>query len=234
MATESNVTKITIRAFTDKTYSTEINKANPYQLPINPESYSQNYKVEYDLSKGQGNQGTNPEFKGTAPEELRLEFLFDGTGTVQGNTKSDQSVAEQVKEFLNTVYFMEGEIHKPKFLKIVWGLAYTFDCVLTNLDINYTLFSFEGNPLRAKLNASFVNYIEQEKRVKREDKSSPDLTHTRQVTAGDKLPLMTHKIYGDDSWYIEVARANNLTSFRNLKPGQEIIFPSIDRSIVND
>ena len=228
-----NITKVIIRAFTKKSFSasSEINKESPYELPINPESYSRSFKLEYDKSKGQGNQGTDAKYKGTSPEELKLEFMFDGTGTVMGNTQKDVSINTQVYDFLETVYFMNGEIHQPKFLKIVWGKSFTFNCVLTNLDINYTLFNRKGEPLRAKVNASLIGFSDPLKRILEEDKSSPDLTHVRTVMAGDKLPLMTHEIYGDDSWYIEVARANNLTSFRKLKPGQEIFFPSIEREI---
>lgn len=235
MADSQNVTKVIIRAFKDKDFnsSSEINPSKPYTLPINPENYSRSFKLEYDTTKGQGSQSTDSKYKGTKPEEIKLEFMFDGTGTVQGNTQSDLSVNDQVYDFLETVYFMEGEIHQPKFLKIVWGKLFTFNCVLTSLDINYTLFNRVGEPLRAKVNANFLGFSDPLKRVKEEDKSSPDLTHVRTVMAGDKLPLMTHKIYGDDSWYIQVARANNLTSFRNLKPGKEIFFPSIDREITS-
>jgi len=34
-------------------------------------------------------------------------------------------------------------------------------------------------------------------------------------------------INGDDKYYLEVARINNITSFRQLKPGTEIFFPPI-------
>ena len=233
MAETQNITKVVIRAFTDKNYSSssEINQSTPYALPINPESYSRSFKLEYDKSKGQGNQGTAPKYKGTQPEEIKLECMFDGTGTVMGNTQSDLSVNTQVYDFLETVYFMEGKIHKPKFLKIIWGELFTFNCVLTSLDINYTLFNRTGDPLRAKVSASFLGHADDLIRVKKEDKSSPDLTHVRTIMAGDNLPLMTHEIYGDDSLYIQVAKANNLTSFRNIKPGKEVFFPSIDREI---
>jgi len=225
-----NVDKMEIRAFQDKKYNKKAK--NPvFVIPINPENYSQNLKVEYDLAKGQGNQGTDPKFKGTAPEDLKLEFLFDGTGTVMGNILKDTPVAKQVKDFLGVVYDMEGEIHKPHFLKIIWGEFLRFDCILTSLDINYTMFSPKGEPLRAKLNASFTNYIEQEKRVRREDKKSPDLTHIETVEAGDKLTLMTHNIYGDGDLYMKVAKANNLTSFRQLTPGMGIIFPTLDKEL---
>lgn len=147
---EGGLTKVLIEAFTDKKLEVKDSKFPSFTLPINPESYSKNYKVEYDTSQGQGNQGTDPKFKSTAPEELKLDFIFDGTGTVEGYVHNNELVSKQITTFLNTVYFMEGEIHRPKFLKVHWGKQFTFECVLSNLDINYTLFKPDGEPLRAK------------------------------------------------------------------------------------
>jgi nucleoid-associated protein YgaU len=71
--------------------------------------------------------------------------------------------------------------------------------------------------------------VEDDLRVAKENRSSPDLTHYRIVKAGDNLPLMTQRIYGDPKYYLEVARVNKLVNFRNLKPGQAIYFPPIEK-----
>ena len=62
---------------------------NPISLPVNPESFTQNFKVEINQQQGQGNQGTNPDYKGTKPEELKLEFVFDGTEVIEGYKYND-------------------------------------------------------------------------------------------------------------------------------------------------
>ena len=223
--------KIKIQAYTDKKLSKLSDEYSEFVIPINPENYGHNRNVQYDSQKAQNNQGTNPKYVGTNNESIKLDFILDGTGTVEGYTESlrKQSVAEQIDIFLNTVYFVEPKIHKPKFLKISWGKSFIFDCILNSLDINYTLFNSDGTPLRAKLNASFNSYIEPEKRVLTQDFESADLTHVRQVTAGDKLTLMTYDIYGDASFYTQVASVNNLTSFRNLEIGNDLIFPPIQK-----
>ncbi len=228
-----NITKLTIRAFKDKKYSQEISEKNPYTLPVNPEQMQQNLKVRYDTSQGQGTQGTNPHYSGTSAPDFRIEFIMDSTGALYGNTADGEPVTSQVKEFLDTVYFMEGNIHQPRYLKLIWGASFTFDCVLTNLDIQYTLYDFNGAPLRAKLNATFVHFIENEVRVRKEKKQSPDLTHYRQVNPAEDLPLMTYSVYGNKLLYLQVAKANGLTSFRKLSTGKNIVFPPIDKTIAN-
>lgn len=229
------LTKVEIRAFKDKTYGEEVGK---FVLPINPEQFSQEFKVEYDLEQAQGSQGNDPEFKFTRPEELKLDFTFDGTGVVPVKGQAGafhKDVAGQVQDFLNLVYTMSNETHKPNFLRLLWGgfsfgTKNGFDCILKDLSINYTLFSAEGKPLRAKINATFVNYIEQERRVREEGKESPDVTHLRQVNAGDTLPLMTYRIYRDPSYYLQVAKANGLVNFRKLQTNTRLRFPPVAKT----
>jgi nucleoid-associated protein YgaU len=59
----------------------------------------------------------------------------------------------------------------------------------------------------------------------RAQRSSPDMTHTVRVKAGDTLPLLCQRIYRDASKYLEIARLNDLDGFRALAPGSELQFP---------
>jgi len=57
-----------------------------------------------------------------------------------------------------------------------------------------------GKPLRAIGKAKFHGSISEKLANAKNKPSSPDLTHVRMVKAGDTLPLMTERIYGDDKW----------------------------------
>ena len=123
---------------------------------------------------------------------------------------------------------MDGELHEPKFLKIEWG-DLIFDCRLESVEVNYTLFNRSGQPIRAELDTVFIGDIQDSKRIKQENKQSPDLTHTRTIQGGDKLPLIAHEIYGDPAYYIKLARVNNLNSLRKLNIGTTINLPPIKK-----
>ena len=56
---------------------------------------------------------------------------------------------------------------------------------------------------------------------------SPDLTRARTVRHGDTLPLLVRQIYGSPDYYLAVARYNKLDDFRNLRPGQQLLFPPL-------
>src|SRR5260221_6095671 len=156
------IEKISIYAYTDKEFRTP-NRAvpQPIYVPINPESYSKSLKIETDNRRGHGNQGTDPRYNSTAPEELKLDFLFDGTEAIENykyTDPSDKSVKGQLQLFLKTVYHMEGKIHRPNFLKLHWGTYLVFPCVVSAINIQYTLFKADGDPLRAKVSATFLKY----------------------------------------------------------------------------
>ncbi|PSR18570.1 hypothetical protein C8255_06715 [filamentous cyanobacterium CCP3] len=224
--------KVEIRAFKDKTFRNELGK---FELPINPEQFSQSFRVAYDQKQSAGADGNDPEFKAMKPEELVLNFTIDGTGVVPIKGKAGafhKDVTEQVEQFLKLAYVMNGETHRPNFLRLLWGKVSfgdqnSFDCILKDLNIDYTLFSANGKPLRAKLKATFISYIEAARRVREEGKQSPDVTHMRMVEASSTLPLMTEQIYGDQTYYLQVAKANGLVNFRKLKTSKTLRFPPI-------
>lgn len=231
-----NVKKILIQAYKDKTFNSKIDELL-FTVPINPEQFSQKFEVKQDEKQGSGNQGTSGKYTATAPEELRLEFFLDGTKTVAGNAYANEPVHKQVELLLKTVYLMNGDTHQPNFLKIGWNESpvfgehkTTFDCRLKSLDINYVLFNINGEPLRAKVAASFSAYVEDKKRAKQEDKKSPDLSQIRAAMPFDSLWLMTHRIYDDPRFVVQIARANNLDTFRRIVPGREYVFPPIDKT----
>jgi hypothetical protein len=224
------LTKVYIWSFNDRQRRT-LDTGKRFTLPINPETYRQNFKVEYDQRRGHGSNAAELKYKSTAPKELQLEFVFDGTDTVEGYKHKGVEVKDQISKFLETVYDIQGEIHRPRFLEIHWG-DFVFPCVLSNLDINYTLFLENGHPLRAKLNCTFLNYKTKEESGRLNRTSSPDLTHRRLIDPGERLDLLSWKIYEDPGQVLNVAKANGLTSIRNMAPliGKEIQFPPIDKT----
>jgi hypothetical protein len=221
--------KITIWSYKDKEFTT---KMSEFKVPINPETYAQNLKVNLDTNKGHGQQGTDPRYKSTEPEQLKLDIILDGTKTMEGYDAShnNKTVKEQLEEFQKCVYYMEGEIHRPRFLKIFWGKEINFPCVLSQLDINYNLFYPDGSPLRVKIGATFLKYLSEKKREAEQKKKSPDLTHERIIHSNDRLDLLTYNIYNDSRYFLQVAAVNRLTSVRRLASGNKIYFPPFDKT----
>lgn len=221
--------KLKITAFRDNKF-TQMVGDGVFSSLLNPEKYAFKYKVEYNQTQGQGTSSTQPKYVRTDPEDLDLEFLFDRTGIIKGNSDDlSLGIVADIDRFKRIVFDYNGDEHKPNYLMIGWGTL-LFKGILTEMNVEYKLFTPEGVPLRAVVRASFKGLIDDKLRVARENNNSPDLTHLRIVKQGDTLPLMAFKIYGDSKYYLQVAAANNLTDFRRLKPGQQIMFPPIEKT----
>ena len=222
--------KLKIIAYRDAGYSATT--GDEFTTLINPESFDENWQLDYSESQAFGTSGTELRFQRTQPQTLKLNFLFDATGVIKSASSTSggvEDIKSQVKAFKEVVLDFQGDIHSPHYVKIIWG-ALLFSGRLTNLNITYTLFKPDGTPLRAKAEAHFKSSISDKQREAAEDKSSPDLTHLREVQAGDTLPLMAWRIYGDSAYYLEVARYNQLDHFRALQPGQRLWFPPLDQA----
>lgn len=213
--------KLKIIAYDDNSYSGD--GTGNCSVLINPASYTHQHSVQYNNATAQGAPGTTLKFKAVPPETVSFDIYFDGTGTVNNN-KTD--VDSQIKEFKKICFDYNGKIHEPNFLIISWG-SLVFKCKLTSLSLNYSLFKKDGTPLRAKATVKFEEAVSANNIAKEANEQSPDLTHMIQIKAGDTLPLLCYKTYGDASYYIDVAKYNNLVNFRSLKPGMKIYLPPI-------
>jgi hypothetical protein len=205
-------------------------KVGEFIALINPETYSLDYKVLFNDGQAQGTSTKQQKYTLTAPEEISFEFLFDGSGILDGQEPIDgQTLFEKVKAFREMLTTIDSTSHEPYHLKLGWGtLLFKGRC--TALTINYKLFNPDGTPLRAVCKASFKGSIEETLRVAQEMLQSPDLTHYKIIKKGETLPWLCYQVYGDPKYYIQVAAVNKLGNFRNLEAGDEIFFPPINKT----
>ena len=200
---------------------------NPYTALVNPETYSIEIKYEFEKAQGHGTTASKQQFKVKLPEEMSFEFLFDNTGIIDG--KPRESIAADIDNFKKFLMDYDGNSHQPRFFKFVWGTD-LFKGRCSALNINYKLFNPDGSPIRAICKVALKQATDEELRVIKQNDKSSDLTHYRVVQKGDTLPLMCFKIYGDSSYYLQVAKVNKLHNFRNLETGMELFFPPIDKT----
>lgn len=212
--------KLTILAHTQPDYSDP--PVDSFAAYVNPAEITLGYEVEYDAAQGAGTTNSRMEFKKIKPGDLSLTFFLDGTGA-NGQPLDVQSAVHQFQ----TVTGYNGDIHRPNYLKIVWGTLQVKRCVLKSASIAYKLFRPDGVPLRAVITAAFTDNSDDQTRVAMAQDQSPDLTHRRIFKAGDRLPALCTAIYGDPGLYLRVAEANGLDDFRQIAPGTEIFFPPL-------
>ncbi len=213
--------KMSIVAYADDSYGGSGDQT--CTVKINPASYTHNHQVKYDNVTAQGSPGTTLKFKGIPPETISFDIYFDASGVIDSTIVD---VKAQLDEFKEVCFDYNGTIHEPNYLIISWG-SLVFKCKLISLDVSYTLFKSDGTPLRAKASVKFEEAIDSNLIAAEAAPESPDLTHHVVVREGDTLPLLCKNAYGDESYYMEVAKHNKLVNFRDLIPGTELYLPPI-------
>lgn len=215
--------------------------AKKFEVMMNPSGFSHAHSISYSESasdssskcntkkkKPLGQPAVEPKFYTFGPEKVSFDLVIDGTGVVNLPIPGIGSppVKDQIKQLKEIAYAYEGKEHEPNIVQLLWG-PFTFYGRLESMSLDYTLFKPSGEPLRAKVKLSFVNFMSKAEQALRANKSSPDLTHIVEVKAGETLPLLCHRIYKDSSYYVDVAKANNIVNFRDIQPGTKLHFPPL-------
>lgn len=226
--------KLTVKAYTSNARSGM--PVGTFEAMYNPASFSQKYEISYGLNQGFDSSSRPANYARSKPKQLNLKLVLDGTGVDEMGISAPglirkKTVSQRVKEFVDLTFTVNGKIHEPNYLVVEWGGkedgGLIFACRLESVNVTYTSFDRDGSPIRAELDIALIADHDVKKRVKKENKNSPDLTHTLVVKSGDTLPVLTRQIYGTSAYYLRVAQINHLDDFRNLTPGQELIFPPL-------
>ena len=223
------MTKLSITRCTVEGGQTTEHPGDVFRAAINPADYKHSFGIAYsgsnpDDGRPIGKSGVTPKFSSVNSEKIAFSIVLDGTGVVPD--AAGRAVADQMRQLKAIVYSYSGSDHEPNVVKIAWGRGLTaFYGRLESMSADYTLFRPTGEALRAKVALSFISFSTQMEEALTAQRSSPDMTHTVRVKAGDTLPLLCQRIYRDASKYLEIARLNDLDGFRALAPGSELQFP---------
>jgi hypothetical protein len=248
---KAKLEKLTLRAFKESASPKDPPQVSDapedsYTVQVNPSSYTLNHLMNYSYHQGQGFSASEAVYSSSSPVHLDFEFLFDGTGVVPkpstlgdiplvGAIASALSpdapfvVMDEINKFNKFVGYA-GKVHRPRALLLVWG-SLVFPCVLTSVDYRFTLFKEDGTPLRAVAKCAFCESLPGAERERRDNATSPDLTHVRDVRDGDTLPLLAYDVYGNAQLYLEVARVNKVINFRRLQAASRLSFPPLDKKV---
>ena len=228
----AGIERLKIQAYSDNRYENQVGA--PFEATINPETYTTRHRVEFSDTQAPGTSMPVLKFNKIPAQEITFNFLFDSTGVIRDATPlsigitlpgaTTKTVTDEIDAFKKYIIDYSSQIHRPYFLKIHWGTL-LFKCVLTSMDIEYKLFKPDGTPVRAVARCTFKGSVEEDLRKALENKQSPDITHVRIVNKGDRLSLMTYKIYRNQRHMLQVAAFNHLDGFRNITPGTRISFP---------
>jgi len=203
-----------------------------FDAQFNPEKYDETLDICYTKKDATGTKACL-EFKGIEPQTTSIEFLFDASSTSLlgsenlGEVFGKEGLDTRLNEFKEYFGLTVGKIHQPYIFQAIWGRRTIFGYI-TKLVYKHQLFNKSGYPIRTLVNVTVNEALPEEE--KKNGNESPDLTKIHTVVAGETLNLIAQAEYDDPSYYLEIARVNNLNNFRALQPGMELILPPIEKT----
>ena len=217
--------KLTLTAYRDINGSlNRIPDRDPFSVMLNPE----NITIKAGINNKKKALGHLMFVSYKRPEVVIPTLIFDTTGAIPTKAWPGgyTSVTDMVLFLESVVYSFDDESHQAPVIEVIWGEICHYARV-KNFETKYSLFNINGKPMRAEVTLTLESFYTDLPAETEQDKKSPDLTHLVEVKSGDSLPLMCERIYNNSSYYLQVARINGLTNFRNLKPGMMLEFPPI-------
>ncbi len=219
--------KLSLTPYTvDDKGNVSLETSKSFAVMLNPSAFSHSYSIRYNQEKFQGQGAGEAKFSAVDPDKVNFDVVFDGTGVVDTGSTAPPDVKTQITKLEDVVYSYVGTEHQPNYVRVLWASLLFFGR-LESMSVDYTLFKPTGVPLRAKVKLSFIGSMAKQEEANRTNRGSPDLTHIVEVKAGDNLALLCHRIYKDSQYYPAVARANNLSHFSDIKPGDRLYFPPL-------
>ena len=183
--------------------------------------------TEYELQKANtfaeiaipGLESPPIQFIRGSAEKLVVNLIADTSHTLE-------DVREKYVNPLRELMRINKELHAPPIVKFSWAKQ-EFRGVLESLNITYTLFTPEGQPIRAKLAVTLKEYRPVEIQSREAKKRSPDFEKAYTVRRGDTLASIAAAVYRDPSEWRAIARANAIQDPRSLAPGRSLLIPRL-------
>lgn len=209
----------------DGTTSVDVAEAARFEVQINPADFKHTCGLRYDKQQPHGANAVHPRFSAVDDESVSFSMVLDGTGVVPlsgGGQRED--VKAQMKRLHSIVYDYVGAKKEPPHVRLLWG-ALIFFGRLQTLNTQYTLFKPSGDPLRARVDLSFIGAMSQQESTLVSNRAVAPVPTTVYVEDGDTLEKLCVAKYGNADRMLEVARENNLTRLYPLTPGTRLVLP---------
>ena len=196
------------------------------KFQFNPNSLSLSKSTEWRRKPARmAEEAALPEFVGSGPRTLSLDVFLDDTDDHEN--KVEKRVEKLLIACVPTKQSIARKTPASPWVRFEWGKAksVSFDGVLSSLSVNYSLFDVDGKPLRATCQLS-IEEAGTSILGQNPTSGSREARRTHRVVAGDSLPQLAFREYGDATAWRVIAEANDIDDPMVLAPGTELLVPA--------
>ncbi|MEY9697574.1 nucleoid-associated protein YgaU [Bradyrhizobium diazoefficiens] len=188
------------------------------EVMFNPEEYSLNRDNNFVSQAIPGLSSPLLQFAHGNLRTLDMELLFD--------TYEKRSDVRQQTEKLIHLMEIDPALHAPPVLIVSWA-SLQFRCVLTKANQKFLLFLDDGRPVRARITASFTEFVDPEHEALQVKRETADYTKQHIVLQGETITGIAYKYYADPALWRPITISNDIDNPRELLVGQALVIPSL-------
>ena len=201
-----------------------LNLDDPNEQPIeclfNPSEYTFSKRNTWTREEVKGKNVPHLEFGGGDSMTLSMQLFFDTYTNGEDVRKTTDRIWKlmNINEQLTDMTSVKG---RPPMVEFQWGTTWSFKAVITDISQKFTLFRYDGTPVRATLDVSFLQAEETGKYPGQNPTTVGQSGYRRRVVnEGDTIDWIAFDEYGDSAMWWFIADTNNLDDPLRLKPGQ--------------
>ena len=227
----------------EKMRITDLDNGESFNVLYNPQSYTRQKSVRYRPIPMLGADAPVVQFHSGGAEVLTFELFFDSVsaGSEVGGNFADRAkfalnslaptivggidVRDYTRKITNLMY-VDSDLHHPPTLKVEWS-SLQFKGFLSSCKERFIRFDEQGQPVRAFLECTFVEFRDTKDLFVANPLNSPDTTKYHTVKQGDSLWALAAQEYGDASQWRVIAEANGLSDPRVLRNGEMLVIPAL-------
>jgi len=195
---------------------------DPIECLFNPTDYAFHKRINWARTEIKGGNVPEIEFSGGDSMTLKMTLFFD-TYAIGGDVREITNriwKLTRVNEKLTDMTSVKG---RPPLVEFRWGKTWSFQAVITDIAQKFTLFRYDGTPVRATLDVEFTQ-AKEEGKYPGQNPTTVSIPGYRQrvVKEGETIDWIAFEEYGDAGRWRYIAAINNLDDPLAISPGQRL------------
>lgn len=218
-----------------KVLNKNLKESRAIEVMFNPTDYSIQLNNNFDWKTVPGTSMPVGQFVSGEAGVFTVDLFFDTFIMTEAEikkkiSKPTRSQKKDVRNFTDQItqlMLIDSELHAPPICIFAWG-SFQFKGVVEKAEQNFTMFSPEGVPVRAKLKVTFKEFRSLKEQSQKTPLHSSDRTKQRMMIEGDQLWTVAAREYGDGGLWREIAKANGISNPRDPENGRPITIPPLE------
>lgn len=188
---------------------------------FNPTEYRISQTANITHSNNPYEPGGDIQYTGTSGLTVSMQLFFDDFGSLKGD------VTPKITKLLAWQYPDKAKQVGPPYVKFEWGNKQltNFKGVITQLNVNYTLFGKDGTPIQAKVDLTLDGNFEPLP-GKNPTSHATDMRRVHSVVEGETIAMIAFAELGRSGYWRAIAAINGIDDPLRIRPGQALLIPS--------